>query len=207
MISNLQYITQGNSVAEHIENAEKVMQNGVDWVQLRLKDVSEEIYKEAAKELKEICQKYDSKLVINDNPFVAKYANADALHLGKNDMDVLEARKIVSENTIIGGTANNLEDCLNLIEKNVNYIGLGPFRFTTTKKNLSPVLGITGYQQIISKLEERNIKTPIIAIGGITENDVVEIRNTGVFGIAVSALLTNEIVIEKIISQLKNQLK
>ncbi|WP_196885421.1 thiamine phosphate synthase [Aureivirga sp. CE67] len=207
MISNLQYITQGNSVAEHLQNAEKVMQNGVDWVQLRLKDVSEETYKEAAKELKGICEKYNAKLVINDNPFVAKYANADALHLGKNDMDVLEARKIVSENTIIGGTANNLEDCLNLIEKNVNYIGLGPFRFTTTKKNLSPVLGSSGYQQIIEQLEERNMKTPIIAIGGITENDVVEIRNTGVFGIAVSGLLTNEIAVEKIISQLKNQLK
>ncbi len=207
MISNLQYITQGDTIAEHLQNMEKVLQNGGDWAQLRLKEVTEEAYKEAALQAREICDRYSAKLVINDNVSVALHCKADGLHLGKKDMDVLEARELLPENMFIGGTANNLEDCLNLIEKSIDYIGLGPYRFTTTKKNLSPILGVGGYQELLDVFRERNIKTPIVAIGGITEKDVIGIRNTGVLGIAVSGLLTHNKTLKNSIVALKKDLK
>ena len=189
MLSKLHYISQGKTPEDHIENIQKACENGAELVQLRLKEMTTEIILETAEKAREITTQFKVKLIINDHYKIAKSVKADGVHLGKTDACPLIARAYLGKQFLIGGTANTLEDCKVLIEKEVDYIGLGPFQFTETKKNLSPILGIEGYKQIIDKLEKY---TPIIAIGGICMEDVSAIITTGVYGIAVSGTITKD---------------
>lgn len=186
-INKLHYISQGNTPKEHLENIQKACQSGAELVQLRLKNLSEKKVLKTALEAREITSHFQTRLIINDHYKIAKEIKADGVHLGKTDTCPTVARKHLYTWQIIGGTANNLEDCKILIAKEIDYIGLGPFRFTTTKENLSPVLGLDGYTLIIKELKTA---TPIIAIGGITGNDITEILKTGVSGIAMSGEIT-----------------
>ena len=136
-----------------------------------------------AKEAREITSHFQTRLIINDHYKITKEVKADGVHLGKTDSCPTIARKHLYTWQIIGGTANTLQDCETLISKEVDYISLGPFRFTTTKDNLSPVLGLSGYTVIIEALKT---ETPIIGFGGITTEDVKDILETGISGIAVS---------------------
>jgi len=184
-ISKLQYITS-NPI-----HAEKACKGGADWIQLRIKNKTFEEWKEIAHETKRICSLYKARLIINDNVQLAKEINADGVHLGKEDMLPLEARKILGENFIIGGTANTLDDIMRLQRMNVDYIGLGPFRYTSTKEKLSPVVGINGYIYMFPELKRRNMNLPIIAVGGIRTGDVKSLISAGVYGVAVSSAITN----------------
>ena len=187
MISKLHYITQGKTPEEHLENVQRACASGAEWVQLRLKNLDPKTILETAQKAREITSHFQTRLIVNDYYKVAKEVKADGVHLGKTDTCPLKAKAYLGDLYIVGGTANTLEDCKKLLEKGVDYIGLGPFQFTETKKNLSPVLGTAGYQVL---LEELKTTTPIIAIGGITIEDVSEIINTGVYGIAVSGAIT-----------------
>ena len=192
MISKLHYISQGKTPQEHLENLRRMCLAGADWVQLRLKNEAFEVVLETAVAAKEICDTFGVKLIINDHPEVAKKAGAHGVHLGKEDSCPLETRKILGPGKIIGGTANTAEDCEALLQKKVDYIGLGPFRFTRTKKNLSPVLGIEGYQKVLRTIGKSGRSIPVIAIGGITPSDIPALTAAGVHGIAVSGWLTSQ---------------
>ncbi len=187
MISKLHYISQGKSPEEHLKNIQNACSSGAETVQLRLKNVEEQIVLETAKKVKEVTDNFQTRLIINDYYKVAIALKADGVHLGKTDACPNLVRKELASWQIIGGTANTLKDCEALIEKKVNYIGLGPFRFTNTKEKLSPVLGLAGYKVIIDELKT---SIPIIAVGGITLNDVESIIETGVYGVAVSSEIT-----------------
>ncbi|NIJ43623.1 thiamine-phosphate pyrophosphorylase [Wenyingzhuangia heitensis] len=189
IINKLHYISQGATPKEHIENIQQACLSGAELIQLRLKNLSEKKILKIALEAREITNQFQTRLIINDYYKIAKEVKADGVHLGKTDTCPTEARKHLYTWQIIGGTANTLEDCKTLISKEVDYIGLGPFRFTTTKDNLSPVLGLEGYTVI---LEELKTDTPIIAIGGITVEDVKAILKTGVSGIAISGEITKD---------------
>ncbi|HXD94332.1 MAG TPA: thiamine phosphate synthase [Bacteroidia bacterium] len=191
MISKLQYITQDIEGASHVQLVEEACKAGVDWIQLRLKNKSYEDWKSIAEEALAICKKYNAKLIINDNVALVKEIGANGVHVGKQDMPVSKAREILGDDFIIGGTANTFEDIELHAKSGADYIGLGPFRFTTTKDKLSPVLGLEGYQAIVDKCKQENITTPIIAIGGITDTDVEDINATGVYGIAVASAITH----------------
>lgn len=207
MISKLHYITQSAPEFTHAQLAEQACKAGVDWVQLRVKNKSSEEWKQIAIETLAVCKKHNAKLIINDNVSLAKEIGADGVHLGKEDLSTLEARKILGNNFIIGGTANTFEDIKIHAAAKVDYIGLGPFRFTSTKEKLSPVLGIEGYKTILQKCKNENILIPIIAIGGIIENDVEEILNTGVYGVAVSGAITHSKNKNETISNFNSVLK
>ncbi|MFB9052191.1 thiamine phosphate synthase [Formosa undariae] len=187
MISKLQYITQGNTAEQHLEYVQAACSAGADWIQLRMKNFDEAIVLQTAEKAREITMHFQTRLIINDFYKIAKSVNADGVHLGKNDGCPLEVREYLGKWFSIGGTANTLEDCENLIDKKVDYIGLGPFKFTTTKSNLGPILGIDGYKSILNALDS---DIPIIAIGGITLPDIPELINTGIYGVAVSGELT-----------------
>lgn len=189
MIPKLHYISQGETPQEHLDNIQKACGSGAELVQLRLKNMSEKIIFETAEKAREIASHFQTRLIINDHYKIAKIVKADGVHLGKSDVCPTIARAHLYSWQTIGGTANTLEDCQSLITKNVNYIGLGPFRFTTTKNNLSPVLGLNGYLSIIDVLKT---DVPILAIGGITKNDVSELIQTGVHGIAISGEITRD---------------
>ena len=211
MIENLQYITQETEHLTHIDCVREACIAGIKWIQLRVKNKPDEDYLILAKEAKIICDLYDVKLIINDNVAVALLVNAYGIHLGKSDMNPTEARQLLGENIAIGGTANTLEDVITLMNNKVDYIGLGPFQFTATKKNLSPVLGVEGYYKIVQQLTELKLKDkipPIIAVGGIKTEHVKDLMKTGIYGIAVSELLTNDFrkipLLKELIEQKQN---
>lgn len=176
-------------------------------MQLRVKNKSIEEIIAIAKQAKIICDAFEAKLIINDHPLVAKEVDAYGLHLGKQDMPVAEARKIVGDNMIIGGTANTIEDILTHARDGANYVGCGPFRFTRTKEKLSPILGLEGYQNILAEAKKLEINLPIIAIGGIKTEDISAILQTGIYGVAVSALIAFADQPENEVMKIKELLK
>ncbi len=188
-IEQLQYITHAAPSLTHSQLAEAACKGGVKWIQLRVKDQPYDKWLAIAQETKTICDKYGATLIINDSVKIAHEVKAHGVHLGKKDMCPTEARQILGDNSIIGGTANTFEDVKKACECKVDYIGLGPYRFTITKENLSPTLGSEGYSDIIRACKENNINVPIFAIGGIRVEDVKEIMATGVHGIAVGTAI------------------
>lgn len=193
MFSKLQYISQGESIYKQTRNIQHALDQGCDWIQLRFKTDNEKQLLDLAEAVKLLCDTYSATFIINDNPYLCQQVDADGVHLGLTDMNVSEARNILDEYKIIGGTANTYEDILRRFEENCDYIGLGPYKFTTTKQNLSPLLGLEGYQNILQKLKEENLHIPIYAIGGIQIEDVENLMKTGIHGIAVSSMITNQI--------------
>ncbi|MCH2234710.1 MAG: thiamine phosphate synthase [Crocinitomicaceae bacterium] len=188
MISKLQYITTGSDAQTHIEKCRSFCEQAGDWVQLRMKNVSDEVYLNTALECRRITEEYGAKLIINDNIQVAKNSNADGVHLGLNDESAYVAREVLGRK-IIGGTANTIEDVILQVNAGVDYVGLGPFRFTNTKKKLSPILGLEGYKRILDKLKAEGINTPVVGIGGIDTEDINPLLDTGLFGIAASGMI------------------
>ena len=108
---------------------------------------------------------------------LVKQIGADGVHLGKLDMPIKEARERLGKDFIIGGTANTFEDIRQHAADGADYIGCGPFRFTTTKQKLSPILGLDGYHSILTQMREKGITIPVVAIGGITREDKMCIRD------------------------------
>lgn len=193
------YISQGNSTDAHLLNIEKVCMAGCKLVQLRLKNFDFQTVLKTAESALDICQKFNSKLVINDYLEVAEEFPLMGLHIGKNDISVKMARQKLTS-SLVGGTANTLEDCIRLTNEGADYIGLGPYQFTSTKANLDPILGLNGYKEIKNKLKTLQIDTPIYAIGGIQKEDISELIKLGLNGVALSGLLTKEKDIKNIIS-------
>lgn len=186
---SLQYITAPKNGMSICEQVEAVCRGGIRWVQLRMKDCSEEDILKTGRWVKDICRYYGALFIVNDNVSVARELNADGVHLGKDDMNPLEARKILGNDKIIGTTCNTFADVQLRSEQNVDYIGLGPFRFTTTKQKLSPVLGLEGYRQIREQMEQSGIHIPVFAIGGIVTSDIPSLLECGIQGIALSGVI------------------
>lgn len=191
-IDKIHYISQAAADGSHLTAIENVLKAGCKWIQLRVKAQTEEVVMQLAAGAKILCEKYQARLIINDYPEIALRSGAFGVHLGLNDMPIAAARNILGNNYCIGGTANTFEDVLRRAEEGADYIGLGPFRFTATKKELSPILGIEGYTDLLYQVKQAGIYIPIIAIGGILIPDVASILKTGIYGVAVSGLLTNE---------------
>jgi thiamine-phosphate pyrophosphorylase len=191
MISRLQYITQQTETLTHLECVSQACEAGCDWIQLRMKNEPVETILKTAFQARKICDTHKTKLIINDHVQIAKQVSADGVHLGKADESVEKARRELGGKMIIGATANTFDDILAHTNSGADYIGLGPFRFTTTKKRLSPILGRSGYREILKKCRKSGLETPVLAIGGIRLEDISELLKTGIYGIAVSSLITN----------------
>jgi thiamine-phosphate pyrophosphorylase len=182
-ISNLHYI------ATTAQAAELACRGGVRWVQLRVKNLPTTEWQQRALDVQAVCQHHGATLIINDNPALALAIGADGVHLGKQDMGPIEARALLGPKLIIGGTANTFTDIEGLVAAGVDYIGLGPFRFTTTKEKLSPILGLAGYAQLLGQCQAAGFTTPIIGIGGVELADVSALLATGLHGVAVSGAI------------------
>jgi len=200
-MEKLQYISLGNTQQEQELCIRKALDNGIKWVQVRWKNAPENELISLCEVSKQLCSEYQSVCIINDHVQIAKEIDADGVHLGLNDSSIEEARLILGENKIIGGTANTLSDVIQRIRESCDYIGLGPLRFTTTKEKLSPVLGFEGYQNIIDGLREKSIDVPkIFAIGSVSLEDILPLQESGIYGVAVSGLITRQ---PAIINELK----
>lgn len=201
VLPKLHFITQPLPHISNAELVEEVCKAGIRLIQLRIKEGTEEFIFEEAKAVQSVCKKYGATFILNDYVSIAKTLNIDGVHLGKNDVSPIKARKTLGNNTIIGGTANTIEDIQLLINAKVNYIGLGPYKHTDTKKNLSPLLGLNGYHNSINHFDKQ-LLPPIYAIGGIQTDDIPLIMQTGVYGIAISGLIANSNHISKTVSSI-----
>lgn len=187
----LQFITHKNDRYGYVEGAIEALAGGCKWIQLRMKEATADELREAVKILKPACAEKEAILVIDDRVELVAELDVDGVHLGKNDMPPAEARRLLGEKYIIGATANTIEDIRALAVQDVDYIGLGPYRFTETKRNLSPVLGIEGYRRIMEACRAEGIEHPVVAIGGITIDDLQPLMDAGVSGIALSGTILN----------------
>lgn len=201
MIPKLHYISKGKSPKEHLENVQKACNSGAELVQLYLKNISEKEHLKLATAAREITSHFQTRLIINQDYKIAKEVKADGVHLGKTDSCPTIARAYLYTWQSIGGTANTIQDSEMLIDKEIDYIHLGPFRITATKENSSHVLGLSGYTVIKEALKT---ETPIIGVGNITTKDVTDILKTGISGIAVSKEITRDFDNIKIFNQLLN---
>ena len=206
MYNRLQYISQGKTIEEQLYNIHQALDAGCDWIQMRFKDQPAKNSFALAEAVKFLCEEYLANFIVNDNLYLAQQICADGVHLGLSDMKIDEARAILGSTKIIGATANTFEDIENHVKNGCDYIGLGPFRFTSTKEKLSPILGLSGYYEILQKMKNNNIEIPVYAIGGITLKDVNPLMETGIHGIAVSGIITESDEKEKLIQQFNEKL-
>lgn len=182
----IQFITHYTEHYSYLDSARIALEGGCRWIQLRMKNCPLSEVEAVGRQVKALCKEHDAIFIIDDYVELAQKLEADGVHLGKNDMPVAEARQVLGEGFLIGGTANTFEDIVRHYQGGADYIGCGPFRFTTTKQNLSPVLGLQGYASLMQQMKEADIHLPVVAIGGITRQDIPDILRTGVHGIALS---------------------
>lgn len=204
-MEKLQYISQGITIVDQELNIRKALDNGIKWIQVRWKNAPENEFIRLCEISKKLCSNHDTVCIINDHIQIAKDIDADGVHLGLKDTSIETARNILGENKIIGGTANTISDVLQRMNEPCDYIGLGPLRLTSTKEQLSPILGFEGYQKIIENLKERSLEIPkIFAIGGVILNDIELLQQIGIYGVAVSGQITSQ---PSIINQFKKVLE
>ena len=188
----LQFITHHNDRFNYVDSARIALEGGCRWVQLRMKGVDEAILEQNAIVIQQMCREYGATFIINDNVLLAQRICADGVHLGRDDMSIKEARKILGCDSIIGATVNSFDDILYHLKGCApDYFGCGPYRFTTTKERIAPTLGIEGYKDIVANIRQHRIDIPLIAIGGITKSDIPQLLANGVDGIALSGSVIN----------------
>ena len=185
-MNNIQFITHENQRFGYVEGAEMALRGGCKWVQLRMKDTTDNKFLSIGRKVAVLCRSYNATFLLDDRVHLVAELGADGVHLGKNDMPISEARRILGNEKIIGGTANTFADVQHLAAQGADYIGCGPFRYTPTKRNLAPILGLEGYRNILKQMQQVGISLPLIAIGGIVSTDIAALRDIGVSGIAVS---------------------
>jgi thiamine-phosphate pyrophosphorylase len=209
LIARLHYISQDLERKSQLDLVREALEAGCDWVQLRVKDRPETEVLDLAVKVRALCHENGARLIINDFPHVALAVDADGVHLGRKDMPPSQARDLLGEGFLIGGSANTIQDIERLYAEGVDYIGLGPFRFTETKRGLDPVLGLEGYRRIMIQCKLKGLeRIPVLAIGGILLPDIRDLLHTGLHGVAISSLISrsprkNQLVMD--IHQLMNE--
>ena len=186
----LQFITHAEDRTTLLSQVKEVLDGGNKWVQLRMKSYPYEKLESLAEEVRKLTEGYQAKLIINDHIDIAARVGADGVHIGMNDMNPSRAREILGDKAIIGGTANDYATIQRIVD-HVDYIGVGPFRYTTTKKRLSPTLGLEGYRQILAELRPHS-SIPIVSIGGIVLQDIPDLASLDIQGIAASGSIINQ---------------
>lgn len=182
----LQFISHYTEDYSYLDSIRIAIEGGCRWIQLRMKDATVDDIRPVAIEAQRLCREAGATFVIDDHVELVRELRADGVHLGMRDMPIAAARELLGPDFIIGGTANTIDDVRMHHAAGASYIGCGPFRFTTTKKGLSPVLGLEGYRAIMQAMQAEGIVLPVVAIGGITAEDIPDIMRTGVSGVALS---------------------
>lgn len=185
----LQYITNTSSPVPVVEQVKGVLDGGCRWIQVRMKDASDEEISKVVEEIKPLCLEKEAFLILNDRVELAKKLDVGGVHLGKSDMLPSKARLELGPAAVIGVTANTIDDIIAVRSLDIDYIGMGPYAFTETKKNLAPMLGLEGIRRLCIEMREKQIDIAKVAVGGIRLEDVVPLMEAGVNGVAVSGAI------------------
>lgn len=201
-LPKVMFITPNKTKEEIIKECNIVLQEGIKFIQLRMKEASNDEILEVAKQIRPVCDKYCAILIVDDKIELLKSNLFDGVHLGKNDMPIKQARQITQDKYLLGATCNTIQDIQKAIENGADYLGIGPYKYTTTKQNLAPILGLEGYKNIIEYMRDKNLNIPFYAIGGITLEDLQQLKNIGVFGVALSGTISTATNKQSIIKEI-----
>lgn len=179
-VTDRRWLKAGERLAEPVE---ELLKAGVTCVQLREKEADDELFLQEALELKALCDRYQVPLIINDRPDIAKETGADGVHVGLSDMGIEKAREFLGDGFIIGGSAHNVKEALAAQEAGADYIGCGAVFGSRTKKDVT-TLPAAELKRIC-----RNVRIPVVAIGGIRLENIEELAGTGADGVAVISAL------------------
>lgn len=183
-VTDRRWLKEGETL---VTRTEKAIDGGVTFVQLREKDLDEENFEREGRELKELCRKRGVPFVINDNVDLAAKLDADGVHVGQSDMEALDVRRIIGGDKILGVSAQTVEQAVTAEKHGADYLGVGAV-FPTGSKDDAAEVSYDTLKAICAA-----VKIPVIAIGGITEDNVTELSKSGICGIAViSALYAKE---------------
>ena len=184
-----------------ISQVEAALKGGATLIQLREKNLDDKAFYQEALEIQKLCKEYKVPFVINDNVELAKKIGADGVHVGQSDMEALDVRKVLGDDKIIGVSAQTVEQA-ELAEKHgADYLGVGAV-FPTGSKNDATEVSFETLQEICE-----HVHIPVIAIGGITRDNVVELSQSGICGIAVISAIFGQTNIEAATADLKKQTK
>lgn len=185
----LQYITNTESPSSVTDQIRAVLNGGCRWIQIRMKEATDLEVRNVVETVMPWCLETESFLILDDRVELAKELQVGGVHLGKTDMLPSQARILLGAGAVIGVTANTIDDVKAVRGLDVDYVGIGPFADTKTKKNLAPILGLEGIRRIVTEMKLEQIELPTVAVGGIRLSDVVPLMETGVNGIAVSGAI------------------
>lgn len=188
-IEKLQFITHDIDPLTHIEQAQIACEAGAKWVQYRCLTKDDEALLNDIHAIAEICDDWGATLIVTNHVHLNRKADIQGFHIEDMDADFIALRRQLGEDITIGGSSNTAEGLIRLANEGVDYAGCGPFSTTTTKPNNSPLLGIAGYENVVSLLQEKGIEMPVLAVGGIKLEDVDALMATGIFGIAASSAI------------------
>ncbi len=164
----------------HVELAELAVAGGADTIQFRQKSGTTREMVQIARQLQALCQKAGVSFIVNDRVDVAMAAQADGVHLGQDDFPIPLARKLMGSKAVIGGSASSLEEARKCFLEGADYVGFGPVFFTTSKEDAGPAGGLELLEKII-----REIPLPVVAIGGLNQDNSLQVIRSGAHGIAV----------------------
>jgi thiamine-phosphate pyrophosphorylase len=187
-ISKFHYLSQDLTQRKHIEQVEIACQAGANWIQYRCLSKNDEALIQEIHAIASICDDWGATLILTNHYHLLHQVDAQGVHIEDMNADFMAIRHAISDEKTLGASANTIEDIQRIYASGVvDYIGCGPFAFTKTKVNDYPILGLSGYQEMVQKMQELEIDIPLIAVGGISLEDTEALVNTGIYGIAVSA--------------------
>ena len=187
--------TENKTLYEQLKEA---LESGVTCVQLREKNLDEDSFIEEAKKISQLCKQYNIPFIVNDNLNVAIASNADGIHIGQDDMELKDVRRIVGEDMIIGVPVHTVDEAVSAQRNGADYIGLGAVFETSTKNDV----GILTYETLKSICEAVNI--PKVAIGGINSKNILKLKGSGIDGVAVVSAIFGAADIKKATKELYN---
>ena len=178
---------------------EKALKGGATFMQLREKDLDEESFLKEAVEIKELCRKYGVPFVINDNVDIAVKMDADGVHVGQSDMEAGDVRAKLGPDKIVGVSAQTVEQAVLAEKRGADYLGVGAVFSTGTKLDADDV----SYETLKAICE--TVSIPVVAIGGITKDNLMELKGSGIDGIAVVSAIFAQANIEEATRELRSR--
>lgn len=188
-IEKLHFITHDIPQHSHINQVQIACEAGAKWVQYRCLSKNDDELLLDLDQIGSICDDWGATLIVTNHIHLKGKADIQGFHMEDLTTDFVALRKQIGEEYTLGGSAHQFDELVRLANEGADYVGFGPYAYTTTKANSFSSLGLEGYTDVINRLKMANIDLPILAVGGIGLADVAPLLETGIYGIAVSSAI------------------
>ncbi|MGY4383491.1 thiamine-phosphate pyrophosphorylase [Pedobacter sp. UYP24] len=188
-IEKLHFITHDIEQHTHTEQARIACEAGAKWIQYRCLTKGDDELLKDINVIADLCDDWGATLIVTDHIQFNGKADIQGFHIEDMDANFSLLKSQLGEEITLGGSSNTVEGLLHLAKQGADYAGFGPFKTTTTKPNNAPLLGIKGYADAMLILKEKQIDLPVLAVGGVTIDDIDQLMATGIFGIAASSAI------------------